>query len=478
MYPLNVLRNTIALLELENYQLGRFWRQATDWSRRHHVGQRQAIVMTRKLWSIMTLAYLLDIAAAFGLSRLVHPESWSIVILLVLFIINAELFFIYLTISTIIFLPLDVFLKRRIIGAAMKKLQAHPQLKVVGITGSYGKTTMKELLAAILGAKYRVLKTPENINTPLGIARLIQTSLTDETDVFIVEMGAYRRGDIAALCRLTPPDIAVLTGINASHLERFGTIDATVATKFEIFDQAKTDAVLMFNADDAIVAKNAPAHEQGRQTIRYGREFAGEATVKNTHITNDGAGQTFELWRQNERLGEFPIALLGGYAPGMAAGVVILAHRLGLTMDEIKQGLATVRPVVHRLQPMPGANGVLVIDDSYNGNPDGVREAIAVLARYHDRRKVFITPGLVEMGSARQAVHETIGGELAPVADLVLLIRNSVTPFIAAGLAAAGFPEGKILWYDSAPAAHTALPQVLQPRDVVLFQNDWPDNYA
>lgn len=137
-----------------------------------------------------------------------------------------------------------------------------------------------------------------------------------------------------------------------------------------------------------------------------------------------------------------------------------------------------VEPIAHRLQPLNGANGVLVIDDSYNGNPEGVREAIEVLAEYHDRRRIFLTPGLVEIGAKSASIHREIGAALAKVANLVILIKNSVTPFIYEGLKSAGFNESGVIWYNTAPEAHQDLGKIIKSGDVVLFQNDWGDNYV
>jgi UDP-N-acetylmuramoyl-tripeptide--D-alanyl-D-alanine ligase len=158
-------------------------------------------------------------------------------------------------------------------------------------------------------------------------------------------------------------------------------------------------------------------------------------------------------------------------------GVAIIAEHLGMSRAEITHGIAMARPISHRLEPFPARDGVLVIDDSYNGNPDGAREAIRTLSRFKNRRTLYVTPGLVEMGPKNTEIHRMLGIELASVADIVILIKNSATYFIAEGLKSAGFKSQNIMFFENAHAAHNALPAILKPGDIVLFQNDWPDNY-
>jgi UDP-N-acetylmuramoyl-tripeptide--D-alanyl-D-alanine ligase len=180
------------------------------------------------------------------------------------------------------------------------------------------------------------------------------------------------------------------------------------------------------------------------------------------------------LWLvKNEALGEIEINLLGEYALADINAAINIAKNLEMSGEEIKKGIANIKPVEHRLQPIKSGQGILVIDDSYNGNPDGAREAIKVLSRFTNRRKIYITPGLVEMGKSAPNVHREIGRQLAGVADVVVLIKNSLTPFIEEGMG----ETDKIVWFNTAQEAHAALKGILKPNDVILFQNDWGDQY-
>ena len=447
---IQLFKRPLYILQLENYNLKRFLRIMIrqPFSRG---AARQKIVWTPKLVSIFILGLLIEIMVAWDMAR-VFNTPWNAVAFVLWILILSGAFTVMVTMAVIIFWPVDFVAKQVIIRRAQSKIKKLKKLKIIGITGSYGKTTMKEALAAILSVKFKVLKTPDSVNTPVGISRLILSELNPSTssgpaaEVFIVEMGAYRRGDIKALCKIARPDVAVLTGINEAHLERFGSMENTIKTKFEIVQNAAPDALIVLNNDDKLVRENY-------------RFFIGARGIKFYKATE-------------QDLDHPPVSVLGEYIWGVINGCVIIARQLGLADEEIRRGIAEIKPVPHRLQLVRDSGGITVIDDSYNGNPDGAREAIKVLAKYTDKRKIYITPGLVEAGERTAAIHHKIGEQLNAAADLVILIKNSATPYIAEKL-----QKDKIMWFESAAAAHNALGKILKPGDVILFQNDWPDNY-
>lgn len=471
--PLRLIRYHITLVQLEQYNLGRYFGVLC---RRYaiRVDMRQKAVWTAKLKVIFLLAliFIFTIASVFLF-------LWNAFVAMIFLIISIFIFPFYIALAVLLTVPLDLFLKRRIIGKAKRKIAFFPRLKIIGITGSYGKTTMKETLTTILAERFAVLATEDSVNTPIGVARFILEKLSKETEVFVVEMGAHHKGDITALCALTPPDISMLTGINEAHIERFGGIANTINAKFEIVRHAKNNAVVILNADDKRIKNEYAKKLYGHTTIFYGMK-AGDMPrydVADVRFEHDGLRQSFSLTNKHGEAYRLTTPLLGDYAPATIMGAVCAAETLGMTRAEITQGSAMTRPIAHRLEPFNAANGVLIIDDSYNGNPDGAREAIRVLARFKNRRKLYITPGLVEMGKTNAEIHRTIGRELAMVADIVILIRNSTTAFIMEGLISANFKKQNILWFANVVYAHAALPHILKKGDVVLFQNDWPDNY-
>ncbi len=473
MNPVRLIRYHIALLQLEQYDLGRYFGVL---ARRYSVNadMRQKAVWTAKLKAVTLLAGIAAVAVTGLAFYFTGTAAAAIAAIISLFLFPA-----YLALAVLVTLPLDCFAKNRIIRKAKRKLARFPNLKVVAITGSYGKTTMKQTLATILAERFAVLATPESVNTPVGIARLILEKLSLETEVLVVEMGAYRAGDIRDLCALTRPDIAVLTGINEAHIERFGSLANTAEAKFEIVRFAKPRAVAVLNAEDKRVRAEYAKNLGGRTPVFYGEKTGDLARyeVADVRFEQDGLRQSFSFTNAHGETYRLSTPLLGEYAPATVMGAVCVAETLGMTRAEVTQGTTMTRPVAHRLEPFNAANGVLVIDDSYNGNPDGAREAVRVLARFKNRRKIYVTPGLVEMGAKSPEIHRMIGTELARVADTVILIKNSATGFIAEGLKAGDFKSQDIVWFKSAEDAHAALPAILKSGDVVLFQNDWPDNY-
>lgn len=480
------------LLQLENYKLSRYWRLVRKkglFPPREPL--RKKLVWTTKTKFIALGALICHAIAGAGAPIFISiflPETDPytpsndtpfLIVLFISFLIGFFLYPIFYSIILTLAHPFEHLIKQTIISRARRRIASLPHLTIIGIAGSYGKTTMKEVIATLLAQKFTVVKTPESVNTPVGIARLIVKKVTAQTRVFIVEMGEHYHGDIAYLCRITPPAISVVTGINEAHLERLKTIENVVATIFEIAEGTVRDGIIVLNADDELIQNHYKKYTHGRETFFYS---ASPSPVSPYHgrdvvIDESGTGMTFTLFDGERSLSTFTVPFLGQYVIGDIAAAWMIGRRLGMNNGELARGIASLQPIPHRLQLIQGERGILIIDDSYNGNPNGVREAIAALATFTGRRKVYITPGLVEMGKKTREVHREIGKELSKVADLVILIKTSVAPHIAEGLFENGFPKHAIHWYDSAREAHKALPALLHKNDVVLFQNDWGDNY-
>ena len=482
MDPLSKLKYQIYLFQLENYSIGRYFGLAVRTIFNGKQQLRQELVWTSKLKTLVSVSSVLILATAGVLAWLlsnlfVLPIWTAAIVFVVILALLLYVTFIYLIMSQVIVYPLEAYLKNKIVSAATAKVATFKDLKVIGIAGSYGKTTAKEIISAVLSQKFRVLKTPDNINTPLGISELIKRELNENVDVFIVEMGEHERGDIRDICKIVNPGHAVITGINEAHLERMGNIGNTVAAVFELAENST--GTLLLNADDRLIVENYKKYTNGRNFSFYSAENSRLSQYKVTSKTfkQDASGYEFELEKSGQPVGKFRIKLLGEYAIGTIIASVILGDLLGIQASEIQKAVAQIMPVKHRLEPIINPIGTIVIDDSYNGNPDGVSEAINLLGKFTTRRKVYITPGLVEAGPSAREVHVSIGRQLGKVADIVILIDNSVSGYIKEGLSAVGFPEASTLVYKSTAEAHAALAGVVKKDDVVLFQNDWTDNY-
>lgn len=383
----------------------------------------------------------------------------------------------YLILVSLFLKPLDYVAKSLLLIRAKHQLKKYPKLKIVGITGSYGKTSVKEFLETLLKEKYRVLKTPENINTPLGIAALLKKENLNNYDVFLVEMGAYRRGDIQKVCDLVSPEMGILTGINESHLERFGSLENTIKTKFELIESLPSKGVALVNVEDENVKTNFQKFGRVRKKM-YSSDF-----VENLKLNEKGI--SFEMRIGDENF-EFNANILGKHNVTNLVGAMLMARELGMSGAELQVAVKKIKSVKHRLEPIFNPNGVLVIDDSYNGNPTGVRAAIEVLGQFQEKRKIFITPGLVELGEKKAELHREIGERLAQTCDLLILIKNSNLPYFLEGLQKGGWKiknddysqEMRLKVFETSKEAHAALGGILKIGDVILFQNDWTDNYV
>ncbi len=484
MNPFHYFLYQFELLQLENYELGRYLRLIKKSSGAPKTTLRQTVQWTTKAKAIFLLSFGLHalvcgIASMFIVTFLKLPMSGIIPVFLTLFIVLLYVFYIFLALAVFLLSPIDYVMKQHITRSAKRKLLKMDKVTIIGISGSYGKTTMKEVVATILAEKYNVLKTPESVNTPVGIGRLILQDLSDNTEIFVVELGEHYPGDIQDLCRFVTPSIGLITGINESHLERLGTLENTVRTIFELAENMKPDGTLLLNADDNLIVEHYKRYmrDQSLQFYSAQNSTLAKYQTKNEHFDEATKSQSFEVVQGSHAFDTFTTSLLGHYIIGDIIAGIIVATQLGLTTQQIKSGITKLQPVPHRLQPVPSASDVVVIDDSYNGNPQGVKEAIDVLAKFTLRRKIFLTPGLVEMGVKSQEIHYNIGKQLANVANLVILIRNSVTENIEKGLLDAGFSKDNIRWFDEVQEAHDSLKGILQRNDVILFQNDWTDNY-
>ncbi|KKP61360.1 MAG: UDP-N-acetylmuramoyl-tripeptide-D-alanyl-D-alanine ligase [Candidatus Roizmanbacteria bacterium GW2011_GWA2_34_18] len=462
--PLRFFYFHLLILQLEEYDLVRFIKAVVNTkgippSRDF----RKPLKFTLKIKLITALASLLILFISLFLSKIFVNNTYKLAILLGTYTLGLYFSYIFLIIINVILLPIDILIKALLVFFAKNKIKKLNNVKIIGVAGSYGKTGMKDLLATVLAEKYRVVKTPESVNTPVGIARTILSQVNEKTEILVVEMGEYYPGDIKNICSIALPQISVITGINEAHLERLKSIDNGIKTIFEIAKNMKSNGILLLNAKDKLIKNNYKKFIARQEIYLY------QAKGK-IEFNEDASGFIYQ---------KIFFPLLGQYNLDKIDGVIYLAKKLGLNHQEIETGLKKIKTPAHRLQPILNREkNILVIDDSYNGNPDGVEEAIKTLSLFKKRRKIFVTPGLVEMGDKSREVHQRIGQRLNDVVDLVILIKNSVTPDIEEGLIKAGFNQNNILMCNSMMEAQNNLNKIIKSGDVVLFQNDWPDNYV
>ncbi len=356
--------------------------------------------------------------------------------------------------------------EQRLIRESGKVFERHPGVKIA-IAGSYGKTTMKELLNTVLSEGLKVAATPANKNVSSSHARFAAKLKGDE-DVLIIEYGEGEPGDVARFARITKPTHAVITGLAPAHLDRYKTLRAAGEDIFSVADYLKGKHVYVNNESPSVKPFLKPAYELFDTGGALGWK------VEDVAVSLDGTGFGLKKGRQTLQLKS---GLIGRHQVGYLALAAALAMELGLTAEQVTAGIAKTVPFEHRMQPYQLA-GAWVVDDTYNGNLEGLRAGTRLLKDLPARRKIYVTPGLVDQGEETKPVHIEAGKLIAAAnPDLVVLMKNSVTGFIRQGLAAGKF-KGEVRVEPDPLDFYTNLAHFVAAGDLVVMQNDWTDNYA
>jgi len=378
--------------------------------------------------------------------------------------------FIILPFANILLKPVENHINNWYINDAKRILAEHPDLLIVGITGSYGKTSTKHFLHTILSQKYNVLMTPGSFNTTMGVVRTIREYLNPTHQVFICEMGAKQINDIKEICDIVHPKIGILTSVAEQHLDTFHNIENVRKTKFELIDSLPEDGMAILNGDYEII-KNTP---KSKTTQYYSTsDDSNDFSVKN--ITYSQHGTTFDLYHFKDKVETFSTELLGEYNISNIVACIVCAYKLGLTTDSILYGVHKLQAVEHRMEIKPGPNGVVIIDDAFNSNPKGAKMALDILSQFTNCKRIVITPGIIELADRQDYYNGELGKQIAKSADFAVLVGKEQTEAIYNGLKAENYPEEQIyIAQGLADAANFAYSRA-HAGDVILFENDLPD---
>jgi UDP-N-acetylmuramoyl-tripeptide--D-alanyl-D-alanine ligase len=379
----------------------------------------------------------------------------------------------FVLLAHLITLPVENSVKGWYFNDARRKLAARGDVIKIGITGSYGKTSTKFILGTILEERYNTLVTPSSYNTPMGVTRIIREKLELAHEVFVAEMGARYKGDIAELCRLVGPRYGIVTSVGKQHLDTFGSYEAVLRTKSELLDALPKDGAAFLNGD------NEGCRSMFSDCSLKGKYLFGlegdDLYMKASDIRVDSTGSAFTLTAADGATARCHTVLLGRHNIGNIAGAAALAKYLGLTMEQIAAGIEKLQPVEHRLQLIQGH--VTVIDDAFNANPAGTKAALEVLKSFAPARRIIVTPGMIELGAEEEALNEVFGRDIAGTADIAILVGKGRVEPIKRGLLQAGFAQDCIVQVNTLNDATVKLPLYTAPGSVVLFENDLPDNY-
>lgn len=379
-------------------------------------------------------------------------------------------------ISTNIMKPREEAINMGFYSNAQNKIKGMKDLTVVGITGSFGKTSTKFITSTILKEKLNVQDTPSSFNTPMGLSKIINNELDDTKDVFIAELGAKKIGEIKEVAELVQPTIGLITSIGMTHMESFLTIDNILKTKYELIEALPPDGIAVFNYDNQYLKRLAD--KTIKEKYLYGVEDVIKLDIYAKDITVSSDGSTFTLVIKNAGEIECTTSLLGKHNINNLLGGAAIGHILGLSLEEIRNGIAKVEPIEHRLSLVKSPNGVTIIDDAFNSNPIGAKAALDVLDAFTTGKKFIVTPGMVEMGAEEYELNKTFGKQIADVCDYVILVGKERTKPIYEGLVEKKFQQDKIFIVDSLAEATNVFGPLMKYGDVILFENDLPDNYS
>ena len=358
---------------------------------------------------------------------------------------------------------------------AQKKLKSMSNLSVIGITGSYGKTSSKNILSDILNVKYIARPTPRNLNTEYGLMITINNHLDKFDDILIAEMGAYRPGEIKTLCDMVHPKYGILTRVGTAHLETFKTRENIQKTKFELIESLPSDGVAILNKDDEW---QTSYHLKNNVEVVWIGITNQDADVVAYNIKGSNKGSTFDIkFKDDDNYYPFETKLLGKNNVYNILASVALGKKLGMSINELQQGVRKVRSIEHRLE-LKDLGNIYMIDDAYNSNPVGAEMAVEVL-KMMPGTKVVVTPGMIELGDKQDEYNEKFGTEIASAADYVILIGKNITKPIYNGLIKAGYKEDKIFILNKVVDSYPLINKLKEKdKDIyALFENDLPDSY-
>ena len=372
--------------------------------------------------------------------------------------------------------PVEAAVARWYYNDARRILRSMPDLIVIGVTGSFGKTSTKHYLYRILSEKYDVLMTPGNFNTTLGVIRTVREHLKPHHRVFIVEMGAKQRGDIREICDLVRPSIGIVTAVGEMHLETFRTVENILRTKFELIDSLPADGFGVVNLDSAPIAANAATYRC--PVASYAVDNAA-ADYRAVNIAYSPVETTFDIARGDQTRTHYTTRLAGrGNILNLLAAIAV-ADRLGVSEAMQKRAVRQIEQIEHRLSVKRTAGGIAIIDDAYNSNPAGAKMALEVLREFRTDggRRIVVTPGFVELGARQYELNRELGRDIAQACDMVVIVNLTNRDAIAEGLADKAFPDDKIRKVASFAEASNYLADRLRAGDAVLYENDLPDSF-
>lgn len=441
---------------------------------------KKPLVYTARMKRMLTTFFII-IAIFFALAvyyrqarsgeKITEPFCWQ----MPFFLVNIALYLtpILVPLSNIINKPLETYIQHWYINDAKRILSEMPDLHKVGITGSYGKTSMKFYLSELLASQYETLKTPESFNTPMGVTITVRRDLKPTHEYFICEMGARRVHEIKELCDIANPHDGIITSVGEQHLETFGSVENVLNTKFELADSVSAaGGKIYLNGDNELIRSRLDKYPTA---VTYGLNENND--WKATDISVSDRGTEFTVTSPDGKSCRYTTKLLGEHSVLNLTGAIAYAAGTGIPMEKLVLPVKRIASVPHRLQLLDKGGGITFIDDAYNSNPNGCRAALNVLGLF-DACRILVTPGMVELGAKQEELNYEFGQEAAKACDYIVLVGKNQTLPIYNGIKDTGYNMEQVYVADNLNDA-LAKVQAYQTdkKKIVLLENDLPDNY-
>lgn len=472
-----LLINIISLILGQYFVFSIIWVSVILFSILTHKKQpeKKKFVITSRVKRLFLTSILIGICLmASAILIFIGDNILYISIIYLLTIALSEIGILLFTVSNFLNVPMEKLISFYYYNDAQKILKNSNVKTIIGITGSYGKTSTKFILSKILSTKYNVLMTPESYNTQLGVIRTIREHLKPIHNTFVVEMGAKKKNDIQDICKLVKPNYGILTSIGYQHLETFKNIETIIKTKYELVDAVNNNnGVAFLNFDNTFINDKK---SEGKY-FSYGIK-GNNLNYWVDDINYDSKGSSFTIHNYKNNTIKIRTRLLGIHNVLNILAACSVAIELGVDEDDILCSAKQLPPIPHRLELKTSNAGIVTIDDAYNSNPEGANEALNVLSKFDTPLKILITPGMIELGEKEYYYNYEFGKKAAEVCDYIILVGAKRTKPILEGIKSLSFPKEKLFVAGKLSEAIEQMKKIAVKDCVVLFENDLPDDYT
>ena len=390
-----------------------------------------------------------------------------------IFALTLELIFpIYVYLGVLIVHVPTLLIKNNLKKKARNKIISLPNLTVIAITGSYGKSSTKEFLYTILSEKYKVIKAPGNINTPIGITNFIISEVNESHQFFICEIGAYKKGEIKEICDFINPKVGILTGINQQHLGLFGSQEDIIKGKFELIESLSGQGTAILNYDNThIKEKIKKSNFKVGNIVFYSVREKADFWINNLKIEKDFS--SFTAFSKKGGSADFKVNLPGPDNSLNFLGALAAASTIGMSFAEILRGCNKINSNQGLIKLKTGFNGLNIIDSTYSSNPDSVSSHLEYL-KIWPGKKIIIMPCIIELGNDSKKIHKEIGGQIAKVCDLAIITTKIKFKELKEGFLASNGKEEGILYESNPDKIFDKINNLAQENGTILLESRVP----